>query len=425
MNFIGIIPIALLILIGYLFLNIFNLSNEEKWGNSYLIGTGLFTFLLFISYLFGLSFFYYQTTIIYLIIFIVIVALNLRLKKKFCIPKINFYLIPLFILFASTIFSGFYWPITSWDSISLYDYRSQLMLKSGSLESLSSLGYDLGYPMLTSIGQYWLYIFGSNTGMPLHAFFYVFFCLASFAFFKRILKGNYIYLFTYFLALSHNLFLHSRIAYTNLPYTAFITLSVAYLYLYQKSSRISDLQLSAIYIGLTTWTRTYEPFWVILLGMAILFSLLKKKLVPIIIYLATFFSIQLPWKYYYSLRLNTTSNPVGEVISNISTVNSLSKDNSGLIIIVLVYLKEVIFDYYKFFIFIALLALLSTLNKRFKIENLIYPMFLIGSVVMLIGGTYIMANSTDYWNQIPSSTRRMMLFLPTISIFYLSTTIRD
>lgn len=429
----SIFSLLLLVIWGFLLLNLFNITNLEKLGLSYLIGVGLFTLLLFILYTIGIRFTSINTIFVYLTSFLILFLINYKLGR---IKKNNIYfnlsfktttekvLVGiLFFIFISVLISGFYRPISSWDSISLYDFRSRMFLQTGGFEAMSWWSYYFSYPPLTSLAQYWMYVFKAGTAMPIHACFYIFFVLSSFGVFKRWMNNILALIFTLFIALAPELFLHGHLAYTNLPYTLFLVLGTIYLYLFFKSHRYSDIILGAILIGLSTWSRTVEPFWIIPLTLTIIYSLINKKIFPIIIYCLIFFSIQLPWKQFqFSVAQVGSSNPVTTAVSTTSEMIKMHDTNAFKT--VFDYLNWVIFDYYKVFLFIPLLLIVKKIIHKEKIDWF-FPIFIICSLLILVGGTYVFSKTQPTWNQIPDSARRMMLFIPPVSIFYLAFTFKN
>lgn len=427
----AIISILLLIVLGFLFLNLFQITKLEKLGLSYLVGVGLFTFLLFILYTFGVRFTIENSITVYIVTTLILLIANLKFGRlKLQKLSIDFGLeTPLekmlagiiLVIFLSVLTSSFYWPISSWDSIALYDYRSKIFYQTGGMNALVNLSYDLVYPLLTSLAQYWMYIFGSTSAMPIHASFYVFYVISSFAIFKRFSSTVFSLIFALFIALSPELFLHGHLAYTNLPFSIFIVLGSVYVYLFTKSHNYSDLIISAISIGLSTWSRTTEPFWMIPLWTVLLFSLINKKIIPSIIYMIIFFCIQLPWRNFHPGNLSQVAyNPVFDISNNATYL--AYHINLKVISSIISFLWINVFKYYLiFFIIPILLVLKKIINK--DLHDLYYPLMLLGYFGILIAGTYVFALTQSYWDQIPGSAMRMMLFWPQLSIFFLGITI--
>lgn len=429
----AIISLILLIVLGFLFLNLFQITNFEKLGLSYLIGVGLFTFLLFALYTFGIRFTLVNSIIVYIVSTLILLTVNIKLGRL-KLQKLSTDIVlktPLekllggiiLVIFISVLISSFYWPISSWDSIALYDYRSKIFVQTGGFNAFTNLSYDLVYPLLTSLAQYWMYIFGATTAMPIHAGFYVFFVISAFAIFKRLSNTALSLMFALFIALSPELFLHGHLAYTNLPYSSYIVLGSVYVYLFSQKRHYSDLIIGAILIGLSTWCRTTEPFWIIPLGTVILFSLINKKIKPSIIYAAIFFCIQLPWRNFHPGNPNQIAyNPVSEISYNATYL--ASHINFEVIKSTAVFLWENVFNYYLIFFLIPILIFIKKIINK-ELSDLYFPLILLGYFGILITGTYVFALTQSYWDQIPGSAMRMMLFWPQLAIFFLAITISE
>ena len=146
----------------------------ERIGISYVLGLGVQTFLMFLIYLVVGNYSLFNTLSILIVgNFILLLFSRKRLESFFKDLKSNFTLnnftlfqkiilglIAFFVLFS--LICTLYWPVSSWDSLVLYDWRAKLFVATGGMEEGIRRGYFFGVPLMTSLAHTWIYFLGGN-----------------------------------------------------------------------------------------------------------------------------------------------------------------------------------------------------------------------------------------------------------------------
>jgi len=212
------------------------------------------------------------------------------------------------------------------------------------------------------------------------------------------------------------IFAQSTYAYTNLPYTLYIVSGTIYIYLWAKENNKGYLILGALLTGLSTWARSVEPFWLTNLLFVVVVSLYKKRYHSLILYPAVFLAIQFPWRVFQKIvnKVPYTTEQIGTTTSIL--FNNIDIGRAGII---LSYLYSSVFATWGigaiFFIFVILL---NIFNNRWKV-NIEFLLIILGNVLLLFLGTYILSYSTVHWDLIPDSVKRMSMFFMPMFYFYI------
>lgn len=428
------IGILLIFLFGYNFTRLLLPKAEslEQISLGFVFGLGIFTFVWFLLNWIGIP--YNLTSGIILLITlnsIVYICCRLfseRLYKKFKFdlsyfnnlnyPEKTFICIILF-LFLSAIIQDVYWPIRYWDSLALYDFRGKIFAETGFMQPVISGGYFLGYPLLTSLAHTWVYLLGGTNPNFYYAFLYISLVLAVFYNIKKLNIGRLLTIFlTLMVAVSPMLYDHTGWAYTNLPFAIYIILGTIYLYLGIKDKEAGVFTASAIFIGLSTWTRSFEPFWIACLFLAVILSIIKRKWLWPFVYVGVTGFFIIPWKIFINgykvpdfaanvvKQVTTFAQPVTQVTQTSSTSVFISTFNFILTNVVEVYL-----------IYILLLAAVILVKLFIKSKNWLLSIMIIIYLAMACAGTFIFIKTNSHWQEVGSSLTRMLMFIPPLIIF--------
>lgn len=402
------------------------ISILERLGLSYLLGIGIYTFGIFLSNLVGLGFSKFNSVAL-LVIFILISYIALRVRRiRLGMGDYaeNFKkLRPLFIILSLGILASLlynfiisvYWPIGDWDAIALYDFRAKVFLHSSNLASaIKSSGYFLGYPLLTSLAHTFIYQLGGENPKIIYFLFYLSFIIVFFGFSRRFVNRETSILTTLLLSTQIQIFSHASIAYTNLPFTIYFSLSAFYLYVWIRQQKCSLLILSALLLGLSSWARSSEPFWLVNLAIVFIYSVKNKKLLYAVLYPLIFMFFYQIWKSYEAHFVSTIySNPVSLVKGSLSVFfTNLSLER----------FREVLNFIFKYSVggwnsLVLLLGASVSLGFRYKIRR-DFLIILLGYILLLIFGTYVFSIIYPGWINIPDSARRMsMVFIPIIILY--------
>jgi hypothetical protein len=435
-----IIGILAIILFGYLFVNFIypKFSVLEKITVGYLLGIGIFTLVLFVVNIRGIPYGINPSSIILLLLIIISIALNYIFKtnkylkfnldlQKIIKELIRYSRLEKFLIFSiaflaiNSFLINIYWPVTEWDSLVLYDFRAKIFPITGFMNEAISLGYFFGYPLLTSLAHMWVYLLGGENPMFLYSLFYLSLIICFyFALTRSVHSRKFALLFTLLLAVSNLIFEHSTWAYTNLPYSIFLFTGITYGYLWQKEKDWGLLFISAIFVGLSIWTRTAEPFWLGIVLTVIIFLLIKKKILQAFIYPVIVVMIRNPWIKFNAV---ITGKNLSIERSVTSSVASVSKNiDWHTISIVGNYLWTYIISRHLLLLLIFLISLTflpkMVIKKDISLIHLTFAIFIIFGMVVL--GTYIFSYSLSTWNEIGDSAYRMTMFIIPLILYYVA-----
>jgi hypothetical protein len=429
----GLLILIVLFFIGYFLANLFIEKNSLlKIGLSYPLGVGLFTFFWFLFNLTGISYSRKSSLFLLLLMYLVFFLLKKIFKKQ-----VNFNSdmrlslatlkqenkdakLLLLILGALVIFvfiANFYWPVKDWDSLVLYDFRAKLFTQSGGMKEAIEQGYFTAYPLLTSLSHALMYLWDSPTPLPVYSLFYLSLLLVFYAgLVSAEVKKNLALTFTLVLAISSRIFEHSMWAYTNLPYLTYFFIGILLAYFGIKEKRNFYIYLSAIFIGLSTWTRFAEPFWLVPAVLVVAIFIKEKIWSAIFFYPAIIYSFRIPWmefvKKISGLEVATESALTG-VITKATDVtwNNLSG--------VVIYFNEYVIQRFLLLFIMFAFALFYALKTKnlFKIENLFFVFVIIFSIGGVFYGTWIFSQTQSYWKEIGDSVTRMSMFVIPLILF--------
>jgi len=448
MVFIGILMICLF---GYLLTLLLRdgLAIGERVFLSFPLGIGLFTFLIFmlgqVGYRFNMASF--SILLITLSLFFIILirkkrkgtrALKIKrptYKKIFAwisqqgfAPIDILMLLAVLALVARSLILNLVWPPETWDTLSLYDFRAKRfyetenlaedVLTSGWREAIS---YNYSYPFLTSLSHTYVYVFGGDNPRLIYSLFYISLIGAFYCILRKNIPRSFAGLITVFLAADPEYVYHSAIAYSNLPYALYFGLGSLYLLEYLKQNRKSYIILSATFIGLSTWTRSQEPFWLLSPITLFMISLFRKKMHMWLMMGYTFFIlfIRQSWSAYVE-RVLTGIN--WEDIHLIKTRLYL---DWGKILPSLNYTIENVFLKRKPVSFILASSIFYLLVDKKTRKFLVPLLYLLLATGMVLAGTYFFSINYKWWSEIGGSVTRMTMFFQILFYYFAAVTLFD
>lgn len=406
----------------------------ERLAYSFLFGTGSYPLLLFCASILGTRITLVSATILLLAPIIILKLLTLRFKFKIKVREIillfNFktfspsekiMLLMILLLIIFSILLASYWPIYEWDALALYDFRGRVIAYTGEL--LGTIGksdYFSHYPPLTSILHAFIYIFGGKNPQYIYPLYYASFISIFYFRLVEFSKRNIALYTTLVLASLPIIFHHSTFAYTNLPYAAYFFIGTIYVYLFAIKSDKRYLWVSAIAMGLGTWTRGFEPFWIpniLFLTGLIFWNKDYRRLGVYISYLLIFFPIQQLWAIYLERFLGKDYSTVGVISSGASTV--LYKMNLAKLLEITTFIYQNIILSWGIMLILFCSIVLGELKIILNSPRRIILLVLIAiNLLILIGGAYFFSFAVPSWKEIPDSARRMaMIFIPIFIYF--------
>lgn len=315
------------------------------------------------------------------------------------------------IIFIYTLFNNLYWPIFDWDALALYDFRAKTFLIDKNLaHAVANNDYFMGYPLFTSLAHLFIYQTGLNNPKFIYSLFYISFVCIFYSSLRGKVGNNRAMFFASILALTPEVFAHSTIAYTNLAYATYLCSGVFYLYNWINTREKPYLLISALLIGLSSWVRIAEPFWLAPILVVAVCSLKNRRVKDFLYFLFTVVFFYLSWTIF-TMHTNAVNNFSSNNLNAPRIVSIIGSITLERILVVSNYLYKYVFSTWglTFLLFITT-SILAFLNKK-DTRPFLY-MILIFFAILCMGTFGFFAIYPD-WQDIPDSVRRMgMFFLP-------------
>lgn len=405
-----------------------------RFGLSYLLGIGLFTLVMFIANLLGFKLTFFNNTLLLSLFSLPLIFSQKREIVSFC-KEIrnsleNFHLsllgkiitVVIGFLVISSFISTFYWPVNAWDALTLYDFRAKIFVQSGFIINSLEQAYTFNYPLLTSLSHTTVYLAGGRNPQFLYSLFYLSIGLIFYGLLREFLSRNLSLIFTLLLLVAPGVFGQSVASYTNLPYLAYFSLGTIYFFIWEERRPLGYLILSALLVGLSTWTRSAEPFWLVVFAFLTLIAIHRKRVLYIGLYSILFFPIQQAWKIFQS-TIGTKVSTV-EQISIAAGILTRFLDLSRWTKVLQFLYKSIIVSWGLIFILFLISFSFSLFFKKSK--NLLILTFLIfGFLLILIGGTFVLSSSVGNWEEIPDSAIRGSMFFYPLFIYYIGIVVSE
>jgi len=407
----------------------------ERVAVGFLLGSGIFTFVLFLAnWKLNIPFGLKESLLILFTLNLASFLLNVFFAKKIKVKNIFNYnfnfkegfenlnllekiIIGLILfLFFSSLVRNLYWPVLDWDALALYDFRAKVFLTDKSLVNAAlNNDYFVHYPLYTSLMHLFIYQAGLSNPLFIYSFLYLCFIIVFHFSLRRYVSRFRSLIFTLILTFTPEFFGHSMMAYTNLPYSIFISLGVFYLYRWIKEYDFYILVLSALLVSLSSWVRITEPFWMVPILVFVFFSIKKKKWKELILFPLTVYSTYYLWKSFMTFTFSLLNiNPLVPVSSYFSILFNF---DIARWLEVFDYLYKSVFSTWGALFFAFLISIAFAFYRREKSENRIFLFVILVFFVFLIVGTYLFSFTDSSWRAIPDSARRMSMFLIPLIIY--------
>lgn len=404
----------------------------ERLGSSFILGLGILAFLMFFGSWAGfklnlVNIILAQTILIMVLLPFVrkkIIAFFSNLKNSLSLK--DFSVMEKIIVFAFFILLGYglintlYWPVSAWDALTLYDFRAKIFASTGSITTLSPYYYN--YPLLTSLAHAWVYLLGGENPKFIYTMFYLSFILIFCYSLKKAGTPRTICLiFTLFLAIERNIFHQSMVAYTNFPYTVYFVTGIIYLYFGMIKGELGNLTLAALMIGLSTWIRGKEPFWMAPLGILIIYSLYKRKFLAPIWFFLIFFAFRQPWQIFKSRMVVYNPSVATQMVSGIPVL--ATKVDLNVAKEILFFLYQNVISSWRPVLYLFLIVFFLGLKSLRREKSTLFLVLIVANFLFLVLGTFFFAMTTPLeWREIPGSAVRMAMFFIPLLIFYIAST---
>ena len=401
----------------------------ERLGLSYVLGLGFLTLFMFFSYLAGFKFNLGNTLNILVVLVLVVFFFTRRkifpyitdLVSSFSL--VNFSKTEKIIIFAIAFFVIFsfictlYYPVGAWDALVLYDWRAKLFVATGSMEEGIRRGYFFGVPLLTSLAHTWVYFLNGKQPEFIYTLFLFSFIAMIYGSLREYTTRIISLVAVLIIATTPDILTHSTFSYTNLPYTVYFVMGTIYLYIWMTKGKWGYLFLSALMLGLSTWTRSSEPFWIINMIILIIFSLYKRKIWQPLLFAFLFFSIRQPWVIFENSKLTWDTTVSSKIFEGISVILHQFNFNHALLIFRFVF--DNLFAHQIIYWLGFLTILVWERNFYPKRKKVWLSGMIIGFALLVIVGTYVFSLTFADW-KIGGSLARMSMFFPPLIVFYIA-----
>lgn len=413
--------LLLITIIGFLFLNLISdyLNTIEKVSLGYILSAGVFTFTLFILNILGVRFSQLNSWVLLITEFLLLLSLNIFYKKDLSfnvkIPKFNILskisLGLLLLLFTISVISSLYWPVRRWDSITLYDFRAKSFHQTGYMDDAISRGHFFIYPLNTSLLH--LFVYQNNFENPgiVHSLFFIFSMIFMYSHISRKTDQNYAFFWLPIIAMLSKFFEYSMITYTNLIYSVYIVVGILLLEIWRDSKDKSLLFLSLLSIGLSIWTRSLEPYWII--PLLLLVITLRLKILKYLLYPFITITFKLSWDLFIKIKQENFSRLL------ISNDNILIKLTGYFVPTTIFFYKYAINPYILIHLPFILLLFLNYKSVNVR-NNLHLILFLLISNLMTFMGSYYFSITQPYWSETGHSLTRILSFTIPLEIYFIS-----
>lgn len=344
--------------------------------------------------------------------------------KKLSLPQ-RVLLVLIVSLFAFSIIINLYWPVSTWDSITLYDFRAKLYANGGLLTDLwehigrnpQALSYYYSYPPSTSLAHAVGYLIHDSQVMVIYSFFYLALILL---FFSNILRKTSLTIglfFTFLLASNSTLFYHSTIAYTNLPYATYLIALFFMLERYIQTQRKEFFVIAIFFSLFSIVIRSTEPFYLVIASLLLIKGFKNRRYIWdfIILFALSYIIREIAMAhfsrdfFFVTKQLAKSADlSITKIISSFPDINRLSE--------IVIYVYRAMANYHLYILLFIICSIMF--SNTFK-KNLSTGVVIILSILILLPGTFVLSLSYEGWNRIPDSANRLMIFLYPLILYFI------
>jgi hypothetical protein len=436
---VALIGVAAVAFFGWLVARLFlpRPARVETIAVGYLLGWGLFTFILFLANLVGVPYQLLPAASILVGLSLIAALIGLSLGLSWTAPSLSWVrqlkkqiqhrtklqklaLAALLILGLSPILPSLYWPVKDWDSIVLYDFRAQTFVQTGFMDDGIARGYFFGYPLLTSLAHTWIYLLGFEYPGIVHSLFYGALLLIVYQHLRRHCSETWSLLSLLLIGLSPGLFGHAHMTYTNLAYAAYLVTGYLYLFSWLEKKDTRTGLLAAILIGCSTWTRSTEPFWLPALGTMIVMSLYHRRwwltiLNPTIIGL-----FQYIWAVFERNKLGESTSLAANA-PRFALLLLQWQSYVNLWEVSLYFISNVLRPAGTIYLMFGLGIVVFFMNQLYKEAKYTFPVVLILlNLGLTFVGVYLFSIYYTDWRSIGGSAQRMTMFFSQLIFYWLA-----
>lgn len=312
---------------------------------------------------------------------------------------------------VAALITAIYWPVWTWDSLTMFEFRGRAIFLEQNLDFLKHELYWGSFPLLTSLAHAFVYYLGGTIPKIIYPLYYLALIILFYINVSKI-SGNFVgILFTALLTTTPLLWEHATIAYTNLTFTFYYAIGVLYVYRWVLTSRLPFLLIGAILLGFSAWTRYgSEPLFLAVLLPLIVYAIIKKQPYAPFLLTAIFILFDLPWLLYQRYILEVRPTELYQI--------QLLRWDIPRLQLTLTYLGEYLTRFSTqgtIWLVFILLIILSVTNLRRQ------PSTFLGGVVLLgfgawVASIYLTRVDVNYLAN-ASGERLLLSFLPIAGLY--------
>jgi hypothetical protein len=391
-------------------------SRVERTGLSFLFGSGMTTFIWFVGYLLGLPFNLLTLGLSGLILVLLGYLLSKFLKIKptttniLLSTKLEKYLLVIAILSLTISFAiGIYHPLTAWDSLAQYDFRGHAIAIDHDLSFIRGGAYFISYPLMISLVHAAVYMLGGISAQGIHSLVLVAFIVIIYGRMTSWTNSKYGILSCLLVIFQSEIFSHSTFAYTNLPYTTFLVAGIMYI----VSAGQYSILIGGLLIGLSTWVRASEVFWILGIVLVLWQGIKYKKLTIVALSIFIIMVMRLTWSTYQNYVFDSLNWTTSSTASHFN-IESLGKITKEIKSIYWYTYLNIIFPYIGIW-FLSFSTTIAAITRR-NMRSIMMIASILLSSAMVVAGIMIFSTYYPSWNEIGDSARRMVLFIIPLSL---------
>lgn len=404
-------------------------------GLSYPLGIGIFTLAMFFTNIVGFRFSLLNEFLLLFLISIPLVLLKNKAIKEFSVaalssvrktefaPVEKVTLGVMAFLLVTSFINTFYWPVHIWDSVVLYDYRGHVFAITGYLQPALTDQYYIHYPLLTSLAHSIVYLSGGRYPQFIHSLYYLSFGLAFFGLLREFVSRKASFIFTLMLLIAGPIFYHSTLSLTNLSYSVYLAMGAISIYHWDKLRDRGYLMLSALMLGLSTWTRSNEPLWAGLLMVVFLASIYRRRVLEFALFSVIFFPIREIWISFQKFLAGANAPGIEKVVGNSGFLPAVLDIGRWEQVFTYLY-KNVVVPWGAIFVAFILSAVLTIWLKKTK--KLFLAFFITFSMLTtLFVGTLGLSVVEEDWLRIGDAVQRLSMFFYPLFLFYIALAVQE
>jgi hypothetical protein len=329
------------------------------------------------------------------------------------------------LLLVAPIIPSLYWPVKDWDSVVLYDYRAKTFAATGFMTEGIAGGYFFGYPLMTSLAHTVFHVAKFPYPGIVHSLFFVALVTLAYTSLRKNVERGWALVWTVMIAMSPGLFGHAFMTYTNLAYTAYLVVGYLYLHRWFIDKNRSTLIISALLIGMSTWTRSAEPFWLLPILLVVGAAVVQRKWLELVLFPSLVSIFRNTWIRFEQSHLDSsgslTSNAPGYIQLLLKPENYLN-----IFVVTQYFFQHVILPSLMIYLFLAIGIWLFVRSKAYlKPDLVVMGLLIIGNLGLTFAGIFLFSLYYEDWRSVGGSAQRMSIFFGPLIFYFVAILSQD